>query len=43
MQTLAFTRGLVEGDGGAAALLGMKPNPPDWTLRAILMSFLFPR
>ena len=26
MQTLAFTGGLIEGDGGAAALLGLKPS-----------------
>jgi transcriptional regulator with GAF, ATPase, and Fis domain len=26
MQTLAFTGGLLEGDGGAAALLGLKPS-----------------
>src|SRR5215471_12639859 len=26
MQTVAFTGGLIEGDGGAAALLGLKPS-----------------
>jgi transcriptional regulator with GAF, ATPase, and Fis domain len=26
MQTLAFTAGQIEGDGGAAALLGLKPS-----------------
>src|SRR5262245_13319160 len=26
MQTLAFTGGLIEGDGSAAALLGLKPS-----------------